>query len=248
LSTNGTILLEGVGLKKNYGPTQVLRGVDIVIPEGKMVALVGSSGAGKTTLLQLLGTLDDPTEGYVSYLGQRLTGLGDKPLSKFRNTQLGFVFQFHHLLAEFNALENVCIPGMIQGKRIRELRPRAEELLGLLNLSHRLKHHPSELSGGEQQRVAIARALLNRPRLILADEPTGNLDSKNGESLMRVLRDLCDAQGVGIVLATHNETFAQIADRIVRVADGYIAEITDLSKAAPTPPEADVSASTALPE
>ena len=216
------MLIEGRNINKSYGNLHVLKEVDIELNKGEVVSLVGSSGAGKSTLLQILGTLDLPDSGNVLFEGKDITRLTDKEKSLFRNRELGFVFQFHHLLPEFDALENVCIPAYIASKPIPGARARARELLGALNLGNRTTHRPSQLSGGEQQRVAIARALMNSPKIILADEPTGNLDSRNSEELYELIFKLAQETGVAFLIATHNEHLAGEADRIIKMKDGRI--------------------------
>jgi lipoprotein-releasing system ATP-binding protein len=215
-------LLRAQGLLRNYGSLPVLRGVDICLNPGEVVSLVGASGAGKTTLLQILGTLDAPDGGTLSFEGQSLLGLGPNALAQFRNRHLGFVFQFHHLLPELTALENVCLPAWLAQSSKSQARDRAQALLHELGLADRLHHLPSQLSGGEQQRVAVARALVNRPKLILADEPTGNLDSQNSEKLFERFQALARREGVALLLATHNDTIAQAADRCLRMQDGQL--------------------------
>jgi len=215
-------LLSAIGIHKNYGDLPVLRGVDLVLYSGELVALVGRSGAGKTTLLQICGLLDVLDQGRLTYQGQDLSRMAEGPRARFRNRSLGFVFQFHHLLAEFTALDNVAMPAYIQGQDKARARRRAAELLDLMGLAARRDHLPSQLSGGEQQRVAVARALMNEPRLILADEPTGNLDTENGRALFALFQRLCTETGVAILMATHNEEFAAAAHRLVRIQDGNI--------------------------
>ena len=198
----------------------MLRGLDLNVESGEVVAIVGASGAGKSTLLQILGTLDVPNQGELHIDGTPVHGMSRSVLSRFRNENLGFVFQSHRLLPEFNALENVMMPAWISGQSTDKSAPRAEALLQELGLGHRLAHNPSELSGGEQQRVAVARALMNRPKVLLADEPSGNLDSENAEALHDLFFQLRDRSGQTIVLVTHNETLAARADRTLRMADG----------------------------
>ena len=206
---------------KSFGSLTVLKGITVEIPEKKVIAIVGPSGAGKITLLQIMGTLSQPDSGNVYMNGENLSLMRDKQLAKFRNTHIGFVFQFHHLLPEFTALENVCMPALIAGKSMNSSLERAKELLDFLGLSHRLTHKPSELSGGEQQRVAVARALINNPSIILADEPTGNLDSKTSIDIMNLFEEIYD-QGNTIIVVTHEEDIARHARRIVRLRDGLV--------------------------
>ncbi len=200
----------------------VLRGVNLEIRAGEIVAVVGASGAGKSTLLHIMGTLDRPTSGTVKYNGVDVFKLSDDELARFRNKHVGFVFQFHHLLPEFSALENVSMPALISGKKPAEVRRKAAELLTLVGLGDRLESRPPQLSGGEQQRVAVARSLMNSPKVILADEPSGNLDSENAQHLHRLIRELSRTMGQTFVVVTHNESFAAQADRVVRIADGVI--------------------------
>ncbi len=199
---------------------EVLKGIDLEIPSGEMVTIVGPSGAGKSTLLHLIGTLDLPTQGTIRYAGQDVTRLGSSELAQFRNRSIGFVFQFHHLLPEFTALENVMMPGLIQGSR--RLENRARQLLDEVSLSHRLTHRPSELSGGEQQRVALARALLMEPKLVLADEPTGNLDSQSSASVQKLFLELNRRHGTTFLIVTHSQDFAAMMPRRVAMKDGRI--------------------------
>ena len=213
-------MIQATNIVKRFGDLEVLRGVDLTVKSGEIVSIVGASGAGKTTLLQILGTLDVPDSGEVSVDGESTSGLSRRELSAFRNAHMGFVFQFHRLLPEFNALENVLMPAWIAGAPQRESRERAALLLDDLGLGHRLDHNPSELSGGEQQRVAVARALMNQPSVLLADEPSGNLDSENAAKLHDLFFELRERHGQTIVLVTHNEQLAQRADRMLRMADG----------------------------
>jgi lipoprotein-releasing system ATP-binding protein len=210
------------GIRKAYGALKVLKGIDLEIKEREVIAIVGASGAGKTTLLQIIGTLDTPDEGSVHFNGSDLSRLKGKSLAAFRNNNIGFVFQFHQLLPEFTALENVCIPAFIAGKSKAEAERKAVEILGFLNLSDRMEHKPSELSGGEQQRVAVARALINNPAVILADEPSGNLDTQNKNELHKLFFKLRDDLGQTIVIVTHDHQLAGMSDRILEIKDGMI--------------------------
>ena len=220
-------MIIGKNIHKFYGDVEVLKGVDLHIKKGEIVAIVGPSGAGKTTLLQILGTLDKPLkdENFELKLNNvSLKNLADKELSSFRNKHIGFIFQFHQLLPEFTALENVCIPAFIAKKPKQETEKRAKEILDFLGLSHRISHKPNELSGGEQQRVAVARALINNPSVILADEPSGNLDSESAKNLHELFFKLRDQFGQTFVLITHNEELANMADRKLTMIDGRIVE------------------------
>jgi len=200
----------------------VLKGIDLSVKEGEIVVIVGPSGAGKSTLLHILGALDRPTEGEVRYRGKPIFDMSDEELAKFRNRHIGFIFQFHHLLPEFTAVENVAMPAMIGGRKFEEARTRAEQLLQEVGMADRLHHRPAELSGGEQQRVAVARALMNSPAVVLADEPTGNLDSVNSNKLHDLLWNLCKSRRQAFVIATHNVELAARADRIIRIVDGRV--------------------------
>lgn len=215
-------MIEAKGIEKAYGRLQVLRGVDLAVAQGEMVSIIGSSGAGKTTLLQILGTLDAPDHGSVAYEGVDLFSKKESELAAFRNQQIGFVFQFHHLLPEFNALENIFLPGLIAGGSKAALEERARELLEYFKIGDRADHLAGELSGGEQQRVAVARALMNRPQLLLADEPSGNLDSKNASEMHQLFKDLQRDLGQTIVLITHNQELADLADRALKMQDGLL--------------------------
>ena len=210
------------GIKKSFGSLDVLKGIDLTIDRGEVVSIVGPSGAGKTTLLQIIGTLDRPDEGTVCIDGIDTTRLSSNKLSDFRNRHIGFVFQFHQLLPEFTAIENIMIPAYIAGTSTKEARRRAEELLQFMNLSERASHKPNELSGGEKQRVAVARALVNNPAVILADEPSGSLDSKNKAELHQLFFDLRDRFGQTFIIVTHDEELARITDRTIHMRDGLL--------------------------
>lgn len=213
-------MLQARNIHKQYGAVQVLKGVDIDIKPGEIVSIVGSSGAGKSTLLHILGTLDKPDRGEISLNNTVITNMGDRQLAAFRNRYIGFVFQFHHLLPEFTALENVCIPGWIAEKPKKEVEDRAEQLLRHLGLGHRIDNKPQALSGGEQQRVAVARALINEPRIVFADEPTGNLDSANARDLHELFFRLRTEFNQTFLIVTHNEELAQMSDRVLHMKDG----------------------------
>jgi lipoprotein-releasing system ATP-binding protein len=215
-------MIKTTGITKAYGDLRVLKGIDIRIEDKEVVSIVGASGAGKTTLLQIIGTLDRPDTGKVYFDSSDISRLKGKALAAFRNNNIGFVFQFHQLLPEFTALENVCIPAYIAGQNKPDAEKRAKELLGFLNLSDRLDHKPSELSGGEQQRVAVARALVNNPSVILADEPSGNLDSENKNELHKLFFRLRDTFGQTIVIVTHDRELASMSDRTLQIKDGVI--------------------------
>lgn len=215
-------MLKATGIHKSHGDLQVLRGVDVSLAAGEVVSIVGPSGAGKTTLLNVLSTLDRPDSGSVIVDDIELAGLKDKALARFRNARIGFVFQFHQLLPEFNALENAMLPALVGGKSEAEAQSAAMDRLEELGLAARAKHLPSQLSGGEQQRVAVARALVNDPPLLFADEPSGNLDSANAGALHDLFFDLRDRHGLTIALVTHNEGLAERADRQIRLRDGVI--------------------------
>lgn len=205
-------------------PLEVLRGITLEIREGETVAIVGASGAGKSTLLHILGTLDRPTRGSVFYANDDVFKYSDEKLARFRNQHIGFVFQFHHLLPEFTVLENVAMPALIKGKRLLEVRDRAVQLLASVGVAEKAQSRPLKLSGGEQQRVAVARALMNSPKVVLADEPSGNLDTENARQLHTMLRKLSKEQGLTFVIVTHNESLAGQADRVLKIIDGKIAE------------------------
>ncbi len=221
------VIIKTTGLTKEYQVSKtetlkVLKGIDTEIFEGEIISIVGPSGAGKSTLLHLIGTLDKPTSGEVIFDGENISRLSTNELAKFRNTRIGFIFQFHHLLPEFSAVENVCIAAMISGKSLNSVEGRAKELLTEVGLGSRLEHKPSELSGGEAQRVAIARALINSPKVVLADEPTGNLDTKTSGEIMNLIFELRKKYNQTFVIVTHNEEFAGMTDRTMHMVDGRI--------------------------
>ncbi|SIS90028.1 ABC transporter ATP-binding protein [Belliella pelovolcani] len=215
-------MLEAKGIEKYYGDLHVLKGVDVMIKAGEVVSIVGASGAGKSTLLHILGTLDDADKGEVIVGDVVISQLKGDQLAAYRNREIGFIFQFHNLLPEFTAEENIIIPGLIAGRGERELKKRALELASILGVSGRLDHKPAELSGGEQQRIAVARALINDPKIIFADEPSGNLDSKSAEDLHQLFFKLRDEFGQSFVIVTHNQELAQMADRMLTMQDGKI--------------------------
>jgi len=215
-------MLKAKGIYKNYGNLSILKGIDLEVKTGEIVCIVGSSGAGKTTLLQILGTLDQADTGEIIIDGDNLSELNGEKLAKFRNEKLGFIFQFHQLLPEFTALENVMIPALIGKKNKTESEKRATELLNFLGLGERLEHKPAELSGGEQQRVAVARALMNKPAIIMADEPSGNLDSANAKDLHALFFKLKEELGQTFIIVTHNPELAKMADRCLEMKDGRI--------------------------
>ncbi len=222
MQTDSMIQLHGI--TKSFGSLQVLRGIDLQVNRGEVVAIVGPSGAGKTTLLQIMGTLDRPDEGEVIIDGENVSHLSATKIAHFRNKNIGFVFQFHQLLPEFTALENVMIPALIGGTSKKEARQRAQELLDFMGLADRAEHKPNQLSGGEKQRVAVARALVNHPAVVFADEPSGSLDTHNKEELHRLFFDLRDRMGQTFVIVTHDEALASQTDRTIHMLDGYITE------------------------
>lgn len=215
-------MITGSGLHKSFNEINVLKGVDLSINKGEIVSIVGPSGSGKSTLLHILGTLDKPDSGKVIINGTDTSGLNEKKLAAFRNKEIGFVFQFHHLLPEFSALENVCIPGWIAGRNKQEVQQQATELLKLLGVAHRLENKPGQLSGGEQQRVSVARALINNPGIIFADEPTGNLDTENAIEMHQLFVSLRNNYGHSFLIVTHNQQLANISDRVLQMKDGLI--------------------------
>ena len=215
-------MIRATDIHKSFGTLEVLKGVSLDVAQGEVVSIVGASGAGKTSLLQIIGTLSRPDGGRVEIDGRDVSALGDRALSQFRNERIGFVFQFHHLLAEFTAFENVCIPGLIGRRPRADVERRASELLDMMGLAARRDHKPGQLSGGEQQRVAIARALVNSPAVLLADEPSGNLDSHNRDEIHRLFFDLRERLGQTVVIVTHDENLAAMADRKITMSDGLI--------------------------
>lgn len=231
-------MIEIRNIHKKYDNLEVLRGIDLHIPDHEIVTIVGASGAGKTTLLQIMGTLEKPTEGSIIFDGRRVDNLSDREMAHFRNSHIGFVFQFHQLLPEFTALENIMIPALIGGTRNSEAKQRAEKLLQYLGLTERKNHKPAQLSGGEKQRIAVARALVNRPKVILADEPSGSLDTQNKTELHRLFFNLRKEYGYTFVIVTHDETLSTVADREIRLKDGIV--IADTAQKQP----ADESAET----
>lgn len=215
-------MITGKNIHKRYGTVEVLRGVDVAINKGEVVSIAGPSGSGKSTLLHILGTLDKADTGTISMNNTSIDSLSGNKLAAFRNKHIGFVFQFHHLLPEFTAWENVCIPGWLAGRKKTEVKEKAEGLLAMLGLSHRLENKPNEMSGGEQQRVAVARALINNPDIVFADEPTGNLDSANAKELHQLFFDLRDKFNQTFLIVTHNEELAKLSDRVLYMKDGKI--------------------------
>lgn len=211
-------------IHKNFGNLEVLKGINLAVQQGEVISIVGASGAGKTTLLQIIGTLMHPDQGSVAIDDMEMTKLRGKELARFRNRHIGFVFQFHNLLPEFTALENVCMPALIKGERLEDAKKKAMPLLEFLNVSQRAEHKPSELSGGEQQRVAVARALINQPNVVLADEPSGNLDSQHAQELHKLFFDLRKQYNQTFIIVTHNEALAQMADRRIVMKDGDIVQ------------------------
>lgn len=218
------MLLSAKDLKKSYGALNVLKGINVEINQGEFVTIIGKSGAGKSTLLHLLGTLDKPDTGSIKIFDQEISNLSSDKLAEFRNRNIGFIFQFHHLLPEFSAYENVVIPAMIAGTKEANYKPKALEILDYLGLSERLTHKPNELSGGEQQRVAIARAMINNPAIIMADEPTGNLDSSTSAEIHQLISKLRRELNITFVIVTHNHELAELSDRSLKMSDGLIIE------------------------
>ena len=221
------VLISAQSLTKRYGQLEVLRGIDLKIHSGEIVSITGKSGAGKSTLVHILGTLDSPDTGEIRISGQDINALNNKSLAQFRNKHIGFIFQFHYLLQEFTAIENVGIPGMIAGTPQKQIKEKASYLLNFLGLSDRMEHKPNELSGGEQQRVAVARALMNDPTVVIADEPTGNLDTQNSHELYELFFKMRESLNQTFVIVTHNNELSRLGDRIVELADGQI--ISDLN-------------------
>jgi lipoprotein-releasing system ATP-binding protein len=215
-------MIQLTGIEKSYGNLKVLKGIDLEISEGEVIAICGASGAGKSTLLHIMGTLDKPDKGEVLFDSASIFKLNDEELSLFRNQNIGFVFQFHHLLPEFNAVENVALPAMIAGESKKSALKKAQEMLQIMHLSERFLHKPAQLSGGEQQRVAVARALINNPKVVLADEPSGNLDTEHARNLHQLFFDLRDQFKKTFVIVTHNEELANLSDRKIVICDGRI--------------------------
>jgi lipoprotein-releasing system ATP-binding protein len=216
------VVLQAQNIHKSYGNLEILKGVELEVQSGEIISIIGRSGSGKSTMLHILGTLDLPDSGQIKIANTDINSLNSKQLAAFRNRHIGFVFQFHHLLPEFTALENVCMPGYIAKRPDQEVKKRAEELLSYLGLQDRLQHKPTELSGGEQQRVAVARALINQPDIIFADEPTGNLDSTAAQELHKLIHQLRDAYGQTFVIVTHNQELAGLSDRCLEMKDGLL--------------------------
>lgn len=217
-------MVKAENIRKSFGQVQVLKGIHLEVPQGRIYSIVGASGAGKTTLLQILGTLSQPDSGDIYIRNKKISGLSEDQLALFRNRELGFVFQFHHLLPEFTAMENVCIPAFISGLSRTKAESRAKDLLNYLGLNDRIHHKPSQLSGGEKQRVAVARALVNQPSVIMADEPSGNLDSHNRDELHDLFFSLRKDFGQTFIIVTHDDSFAERSDRIIHIKDGIIEE------------------------
>lgn len=215
-------MLTAKGITKSYDGLNILKGIDMEVQSGEIVSIVGSSGAGKTTLLQILGTLDNPNDGIVEIDGVNPFSLSSRQLSGFRNTSLGFIFQFHQLLPEFTAVENIALPALIKGQSLKDAKVEAMKLLEVLGLDARAEHKPNQLSGGEQQRIAVARSLINRPKVVFADEPSGNLDSQNSSELHQLFFDLRDQFGQTFIIVTHNDELAKMTDRTLRMTDGII--------------------------
>ncbi len=228
-------MIRATDIHKSFGTLEVLKGVSLDVAQGEVVSIVGASGAGKTTLLQIIGTLSRPDGGRVEIDGRDVSALGDRALSQFRNERIGFVFQFHHLLAEFTAFENVCIPGLIGRRPRADVERRAAELLDMMGLAARRDHKPGQLSGGEQQRVSIARALAKNPKILLCDEPTGALDYKTGKQVLALLQDTCRSTGRTVIVITHNSALTAMADRVIRIKSGQA--ISNVVNEHPTPVE-----------
>lgn len=220
-------MIQAVNIHKSFDELEVLKGVNLEVKAGEIVSIVGPSGAGKTTLLQILGTLDNPDQGFVKVNNQDTGKMNERQQAAFRNREIGFIFQFHQLLPEFTALENVMIPALIANQDFKKVKRKATDLLDYLQLKDRLEHKPSELSGGEKQRVAVARALINDPKIILADEPSGSLDTQNKEELHRLLFDLRERFGLTVVIVTHDKELAALSDRIIEMKDGLIRDKTE---------------------